>query len=636
MQFRKDINGLRAIAVTAVVLFHFNASWMPGGYAGVDVFFVISGFLMTRIIFRGIEQENFSILKFYIARANRIIPALAILCLVLLIFGWLYLSPTDYKALGKHVGSSIGFWSNIVYWSESGYFDASSHEKWLLHTWSLSAEWQFYIIYPLVIVAIRKFFPIRAMKATVLVGALIGFIFCVIATYKWPDFSYFSLPTRAWEMLLGGVAYLYPIVLKEEQKKRLEWFGLALIIGSYFFISKETPWPGYLALFPVLGAFLIIQAQSNDSFITSNIISQKIGSWSYSIYLWHWPLVVSIYYFSLNQAYSYLGIILSVLLGFLSHKYIERIKFRSDFTRSFGYLTCKPLLISILLMLSSSFIYKYPDIIYYHIPKDIFYGMTVDKNTDDNGKYTWDKHRKLNKKQSFTQDKLKVLIIGDSQAGDFINILYETGISNDTDVISRIISKRCGVFYLDIETLDQLFNNQKSKPSKKIREKCRLSMSRIIEGIEIEDADIIILAMQWSDENVPFILKSLSNIRQKNITSGVYLIGGKAFDENIPTMLYNSYSIGMNINNYAFNKVGRSGIVNYQYQNDIFEKAQASIDVNYINMTNILCENKACSVVNTNNEPYYYDSGHLTQIGAKYLGEKIKSKQILPLSLYSK
>lgn len=164
MKFRKDINGLRAIAVIAVVLFHFNASWLPGGFAGVDVFFVISGFLMTGIIFRGIEQDNFSILNFYIARANRIIPALALLCFVLLVFGWFYLTPLEYQSLGKHAASSVSFLSNFTYWSEAGYFAAASHEKWLLHTWSLSVEWQFYIIYPLMLVAMRKFISIKTMK----------------------------------------------------------------------------------------------------------------------------------------------------------------------------------------------------------------------------------------------------------------------------------------------------------------------------------------------------------------------------------------------------------------------------------------------------------------------------------------
>ena len=134
MKFRKDINGLRAVAVIAVVLFHFNAAWMPGGFAGVDVFFVISGFLMTGIIFRGIEQNSFSIGKFYRARASRIVPALAALCLFLLLFGWFYLVPLDYENLGKHATNSIIFFSNHTYFNEAGYFDSASHQKWLLHT----------------------------------------------------------------------------------------------------------------------------------------------------------------------------------------------------------------------------------------------------------------------------------------------------------------------------------------------------------------------------------------------------------------------------------------------------------------------------------------------------------------------
>lgn len=240
MLFRKDINGLRAIAVIAVVLFHFNSSWMPGGFAGVDVFFVISGFLMTGIIFRGIESEKFSILNFYVARVNRIVPALAVLCLVLLVFGYFYLTPLDYRSLGKHAVSSIGFLSNAIYWRDSGYFDSASQEKWLLHTWSLSVEWQFYIIFPLVLVAMRKIMSVKRMKITVLLGTVLGFIFCVIATYKWPDFAYYLLPTRAWEMMVGGVAYLYPIALKKERKRFIEHLGLVLIIGSYLFISKDN------------------------------------------------------------------------------------------------------------------------------------------------------------------------------------------------------------------------------------------------------------------------------------------------------------------------------------------------------------------------------------------------------------
>lgn len=357
MLFRKDINGLRAIAVIAVVLFHFNASWMPGGFAGVDVFFVISGFLMTGIIFRGLEKDNFSILSFYIARANRIIPALAVLCLVLLVIGWFYLTPLDYKALGKHVGGSLSFLSNIVYNGESGYFDSSSHEKWLLHTWSLSTEWQFYIIYPLVLVAMRKLISLQALKKSILAGTLIGFILCVVITFYTPSSAYYLLPARAWEMMIGGVAYLYPFSIQEKRKQQLEWLGLTLIISSYFFISKDNPWPGYLAILPVVGTFLVIQAQRSDSLITGNIVFQKLGTWSYSIYLWHWPLVVAIYYLSLNEAFIYLGMTLSVVLGFLSNKYIERIKFRNDFSNLFSYLKCKPAYMAILVGMIGSAVF---------------------------------------------------------------------------------------------------------------------------------------------------------------------------------------------------------------------------------------------------------------------------------------
>jgi len=322
LQFRKDINGLRAIAVISVVLFHFNENWAPGGFAGVDVFFVISGFLMTGIIFSRIEKENFSILEFYIARANRIIPALAMLCLVMLVFGWFYLIPFDYHILGKHAGSSIGFFSNFVYWNESGYFDTASHEKWLLHTWSLSVEWQFYIIYPLFLVLISKCMSIKSMKLTVLLGVFVGFIYCVFATYKWANPAYYLLPTRAWEMMLGGVAYLYPFKLNSNKKRILECAGLILIVLSFVYISKESLWPGYLALMPVMGAFLLIQAQRNDSFITGNIIFQQLGTWSYSIYLWHWPLIVFGLKFSLDYHYM-IYFLLSIILGAVSSFAIE-------------------------------------------------------------------------------------------------------------------------------------------------------------------------------------------------------------------------------------------------------------------------------------------------------------------------
>jgi peptidoglycan/LPS O-acetylase OafA/YrhL len=601
MKFRKDINGLRAIAVIAVVLYHFNASWMPGGFAGVDVFFVISGFLMTGIIFRGIEQENFSILRFYVARANRIIPALAVLCLVLLVLGWFYLAPLDYRALGKHIASSMGFLSNIIYWKESGYFGAASNEKWLLHTWSLSAEWQFYIIYPLLLVAMRKFMSVKAMKVTVLLGTLLGFIFCVFATYKWPNPAYYLLTSRAWEMMLGGVAYLYPIALKEERKKILEWVGLGLIIGSYFLISKESPWPGYLAIFPVLGSFLIIQAQRNDSFITSNIVSQKIGAWSYSIYLWHWPLVVAIYHFALNDMFIYLGIALSVLLGFLSNKYIERIQFRNDFDSVFNYLQCKPVYITLFVGLLSS---------------SIFIGGGLNSNADllkysDKLKYPKYCHVDMNSSKGDLDCRLGSkkaapigLLWGDSYAGTLdpfvINLLNE-----GQSFVSRTTSLCVPSLSLTV-MLGEL------------PEYCKLIRERNIKEITKKKYDVIFLAGRWDKmysnydaAGIALVIEAISFAAK--YAKVVYFFEQpiyykKRFSDSflrtkVSSLYPNVYERDDELAN-SVNQQLKKAIISNNYKN-----------VKYIDR-DIIYGSSIHSDFTPEGLPYTLDKGHLTEIGS--------------------
>lgn len=357
MKFRTDINGLRAYAVLAVVLFHFNKNWLPGGFAGVDIFFVISGFLMTGIIVTSIRNNNFSIIKFYTSRANRIIPSLAFLCLILFIFGWFFLSSIEYKLLAKHAASSILFVSNIIYWKETGYFVPNAHELWLLHTWSLSVEWQFYIIYPIVLVFLAKVFHLEIIKKIIVVSTILSIIFSIYASYKWNVASYFLLPTRMWEMLIGGIAFLYPFEInKQSDKNSLEILGITLIMISFFLVNENTVWPGYIALIPTLGTFIIIQANNNNSILTSNIVSQKLGKWSYSIYLWHWPIVVIIYTYNLSIVWSYLGILFSILLGLFSYTYIESIKFKNILNLKAIY-KCVPLYFSIIIVVLSSVIY---------------------------------------------------------------------------------------------------------------------------------------------------------------------------------------------------------------------------------------------------------------------------------------
>lgn len=350
MTFRYDINSLRAIAVLAVVFFHFNPEWLSGGFAGVDVFFVISGFLMTSILFNEMEKNTFNIFKFYIARANRIIPVLAAMGAVLLVFGWFYLLPTDYKDLGRQVEKSSLFTSNILFTKGDGYFDSNEKTKWLLHTWSLSVEWQFYIFFPVILLVLKRFFTLQKIKCIILALCAMSFCYAIYATDKNSQSAYFLLSSRAWEMLFGGLAFLYPMPTKMfKYRVLMQWIGIICILASYFLFSAQTPWPSYWALLPVLGAYLIILSASQRNIFLNNALFNAIGKWSYSIYVWHWPLVVAGLYFSWNNWAIY-GICLSIAIGYVSYKYIEQIKFKK-FTTWKDIYKVKPLYMVLVLFL---------------------------------------------------------------------------------------------------------------------------------------------------------------------------------------------------------------------------------------------------------------------------------------------
>ncbi|MEW6132435.1 MAG: acyltransferase family protein [Pseudomonadota bacterium] len=341
MDYRSDLTGLRALAVAAVVLFHFGVSGFSGGFAGVDVFFVISGYLMTGIIAGGLAAGRFSLSTFYLSRAKRIIPALAVLCLLLLVLGLLYLGKRDFYSLSKHVVASILFLSNFTYKNEAGYFDADSHEKWLLHTWSLSVEWQFYLLYPLLLVALAKYYSPtgRAFRNGLWALSLLSFIACVAVTRLNPSSAFFLLPTRAWELLAGGLVYLYSSAqFRIPAAKTFEIAGLGMIAAAIFALDSASDWPGYWAALPVVGTCLILLA-APTSFWSSNPLSQAIGKWSYSIYLWHWPIFVAGNYFDWGQSavHKVFMIVAAVGMGYLSYRFVEEPCRHSAFARTLNW-----------------------------------------------------------------------------------------------------------------------------------------------------------------------------------------------------------------------------------------------------------------------------------------------------------
>ena len=295
-KYRADIDGLRAIAVLSVVGFHAFPDWIFGGFIGVDIFFVISGFLISGIIFGNLEHSSFSYIEFYVRRIKHIFPALILVLVLGFAFGWYVLLPDEFQQLVKHVASGSGFISNFILWYESGYFDNSADTKPLLHLWSLAIEEQFYIFWPLLLGLVWKH-KWNFLTLTVSI-AVISFALNIYTVNNNPIADFYSPLSRFWELMIGGILAYLTLHKPQHLPQRPNWqsaIGLLLIAVGILLINKERAFPGYWALIPGVGAFLIISAGSG-AWLNRNLLGNRlivgIGLISYPLYLWHWPLLV--------------------------------------------------------------------------------------------------------------------------------------------------------------------------------------------------------------------------------------------------------------------------------------------------------------------------------------------------------
>jgi peptidoglycan/LPS O-acetylase OafA/YrhL len=328
--YRPDIDGLRAVAVGLVVLFHAWPKWLRSGFIGVDVFFVISGFLITSIILKDLKQRAFTIRGFYVRRIRRIFPALIAVVLAVLAFGWYVLLRQEFAQLGTHVAAAAAFVSNLVLWSEAGYWDNESVTKPLLHLWSLGVEEQFYLVWPVMLaLCFRVRFGILAFLALTLTGS---FLYGLHATFNHPAEAYFSPVSRFWELASGGlVAYA---MTKKNPLFTKPWLlsaiGLALLVLGAVLIKGQSDFPGAWALLPVLGTCALIAA-GNTPWINRRLLGNrllvKIGLVSYPFYLWHWPLLSFGYIIEGEKPDPSIkaALVLAALaLAFLTYHLIER------------------------------------------------------------------------------------------------------------------------------------------------------------------------------------------------------------------------------------------------------------------------------------------------------------------------
>jgi peptidoglycan/LPS O-acetylase OafA/YrhL len=356
LKYRPDIDGLRAVAVLSVMMFHAFPAKMAGGFVGVDIFFVISGFLISTIIFDGLESNRFSFIDFYSRRIRRIFPALATVLLATFLLGWFILYPDEYRQLGKHIAGGAGFVSNFVLWQESGYFDAAAETKPLLHLWSLGIEEQFYIVFPMLAWLLWRA-RLNPLSFVALAG-LLSFILNLRSVNSAPAMTFYMPQTRVWELLIGSTLallmmdvsgrmasfedligrHLRSLIYRGDADVSAEttlangraWLGVLLISVALLTINKNTHFPGASAMLPTLGAALLIWAGPH-AYVNRHVLASPIFVWagkiSYPLYLWHWVLLT---YNRIavgetpSSGMRCAALALAVLLAWLTYRLIEK------------------------------------------------------------------------------------------------------------------------------------------------------------------------------------------------------------------------------------------------------------------------------------------------------------------------
>jgi peptidoglycan/LPS O-acetylase OafA/YrhL len=329
--YRPDIDGLRAVAVSGVVLYHYGATWLPGGFTGVDIFFVISGYLITVILRREIQNGEFSILRFYERRVRRIVPALFVVLAANILAGWLVLKPGDYADLGKSAAYAATGLGNLYFYGNTGYFDQASEMQPLLHTWSLGVEEQFYVVWPFALMAGLAL--IKSQRLFVFVfsaGVTLAFAYALRAVAQDPKAAFYLTHPRAWELAIGALSAFLPAIKNHRISRLTAAAGAFLIAFSFLLISETMPFPGFNALYACGGAALLIWPKARTLVDRSLGFGPLVGVGliSYSLYLWHWPLVVFFRYYANGAKPSFLEAIvlgtIACVCAYLSWRFIEK------------------------------------------------------------------------------------------------------------------------------------------------------------------------------------------------------------------------------------------------------------------------------------------------------------------------
>lgn len=616
--YQAQIDGIRAIAVLGVILYHANPEWLKGGFFGVDVFFVISGYLISGLILNQHQNGDFSLVQFYIKRLRRIMPALLVVISISFVVCWIILLPDEMRDFSKTIFSSVLMYSNILFITDTGYFDTQTSLKPLLHTWSLSIEAQFYLIFPILFLCILKFTKNPIFTISTLF--LISFFYADHSSTLDSERSFFQFSSRAWELLAGCLGLLAKPKFKSLDFNYIEFLslcGLGLILYVFFGLDNTLLHPGKVTLLSILGTILLILFGTKDTLVgkllTSNIMI-FIGLISYSLYLWHQP-IISLAKTQLEQlnVFYWLSLFsLIFLLSILTWQFVEK-PFRSQsFISTSKFI---PISFASSLMLCIIGLVGYHN---YGYMNQRFSKEKIQLLKDlDNGRYKDFLFNNLYGNEILTikftdQNKPKMLIVGDSFAADLMNMITVNHYLKNFEVRTLYIPARCQFYLGDDNYLNFI--------DKKDTDLCKYSQQKLaILKNNINEFDQVIFAFQWKKWVADHLNKSISALHLKNNKKLIFL-GSKGFSVNKRMIIKSNFRNISTLTSARLNSVKEI--------NKII--ALQTINHYFIDQDEIFCGvNNQCRLFTNDARPITVDGGHLTPEGAFFLGKQLFSHPIL-------
>lgn len=610
MKYRREIDGLRALAVLPVILFHAGFEMFSGGFVGVDVFFVISGYLITAMLIEDIEKQRFSIANFYERRARRLLPALFCVLLVCIPFAWMWMTPQELKVFSQSLVAVSVFISNIFFWRQSDYFDPIAEGNPLLHTWSLAVEEQFYLLFPIFLILSWRF------GKKVVFGLILFLVAISLGLSEWgwrnsATANFYLAPTRAWELFAGSVAALIAHSRGTKRSDPLAFSGLLAIIFAIFWYDESTPFPSAYALVPVIGVVLLI-LYADEETCAAKLLSMPafvgVGLVSYSAYLWHQPLVAFLQMRAMQEPSQVIMMFLvigSLVLGYLSWKYVEQpFRDKAKFERMKVFAGA---VAGTVLFISIGFIgnrYEgFPERMEHHQLEIL----------------QWEQYRPevqyregvcfLRKEQTYndygnecTAGDAELLVWGDSHAAALASGLRHIA------PVDQLTASACPPI---------LNRNFASRPN------CKDNNAFIEETIALKKYTSVILHANWKNRSAKDIDSLVSTIlRLKYLgVNNIYVVGG--VPQYFPSLPRRLLLTGKEISKIDQVRYPQDDI--RSVDNAIYSKI-LNTDAIFLSLNDILCRENNCRATHKHDGiiyPIAWDYGHLTEGGARYIATEL-------------